>query len=326
MRIAIMGTGAVGGLYGYRLLKQGHDVLFVARGRTLDVLGSDGLTVIEPDGSRETVPVTATDGASLADHEPVDLALMCVKAWQVRESAALLRPVLRGGEHDADTGWATGVATMQNGVEAPGDVAEVLGDAHAVAGTTKVLCELEAPGVVRRVDFDPRVSLGERDNTPTPRVRALAEALTAGGVETTVAPDIDRALWEKFCFLVSYGGVCAVTRFPIGVVRTIPESRAMLDGAVREIQAVGRALGVDLDLGTPDHILDFLDSVPEDTTSSMMRDLLAGRPSELEHQNGAVCRLGRRAGVPTPTHDFIYAAMKPGELRARGQLGVDRYA
>jgi len=326
MRIAIMGTGAVGGLYGFRLLRQGHDVLFIARGRTLEVLRTDGLTVIEPDGTRETLPVVATDAASLADYESVDLALICVKAWQVRESAAVLRPILRDGERDAAHDWATGVATMQNGVEAPGDIAEVLGEQHAIAGTTKVLCELEAPGVVRRVDFTPTISIGETDNTPTPRVRDLAEALTAGGVTTTVADDIDRALWEKFCFLVSYGGMCAVTRFPIGAVRTVPETRAMLDAAVREIQSVGRALGVNLDLGTPDHILDFLDSVPEDTTSSMMRDLLAGRPSELEHQNGAVCRLGRKAGVPTPTHDFIYGAMKPGELRARGELEMDRYA
>lgn len=329
MRIAIIGVGAVGGLYGHWLVRAGHDVVFVARGRTLDRLQSEGLTLVEPGDSRETLRVHAIDAAGLAHEAPIDAALMCVKAWQVEEAAEQVRPVMRLPDaHDplAESDWATGVATMQNGVEAPGQVERVLGPGSAIVGTTKVLCELDEPGVVRRVDFKPRISIGEHDNTRSPRVLALAEAMNDAGIETTVPDDIHRALWEKFSFLVSYGGLCAATRFPIGVVRAVPETRALLDAAIREIQAVGRAMSVHLPDALPGHILEFLDTVPEGTTSSMMRDLLAGRPSELEAQTGAVVRLGVRAGVPTPVHAMLYAILKPGERHARGDLAEPRFA
>lgn len=328
MRIAIMGVGAVGGLYGHWLVKAGHDVVFVARGRTLDRLKSEGLTLVEPDGSRETIPVQAIEAAALAHEAPIDAALLCVKTWQVHEAAEQLRPVMRAADtHDplAEAEWATGIATMQNGVESPSHVESVLGPGSAIVGTTKVLCELDEPGVVNRVDFTPRVSIGEHDNTRSPRVLALARAMNDAGIETTVPDDIHRALWEKFSFLVAYGGLCAATRFPLGVVRAVPETRALLDAAVCEIQAVGRALGVRMPNDQPEHILDFLDTVPEGTTSSMMRDLLAGRPSELEAQTGAVVRLGRTAGVPTPTHSMLYAVLRPGELVARGERPEARF-
>jgi 2-dehydropantoate 2-reductase len=179
------------------------------------------------------------------------------------------------------------------------------------------------PGHVRHAGAVPRVEFGERRSRRPDRVDRLREAFArAQGVSVGTPPDIEAALWEKFLFIAPMSGVGAATRLPVGAWRGVPETRALLEAAMREVLAVARARGVPLRDDVIERTLAYVDALPEEATGSMQRDLLEGRPSELDAQTGAVVRLGRAAGVPVPVSDALYAALLPGERRARGAGAV----
>lgn len=306
MRIAIIGAGAVGGYFGARLAAAGEDVHFIARGRTLEALRTDGITLESPVGDLQLDTVSATD--DLNDVGPVDAVILGVKAWQVPEVAATLRPLL---------GADTAVLPLQNGVEASDQIAEAVGRRHALGAVCKIICQVTRPGRLRHFGAIPSITLGELDNRRSERVERLAAALEGAGVKTVIAPDVHVALWEKFLFIVSVSGLGAVTRSTLGVLRSLPETRAMLEQSMREVADVAAANGVHLEEDTVERILGFLDKLPEETTASMQRDIMEGRPSELESQNGAVVRLGKKVGVATPLNHFLYYSLLPMEQAAR---------
>jgi 2-dehydropantoate 2-reductase len=164
------------------------------------------------------------------------------------------------------------------------------------------------------------IKFGELDNHESERAGRLQQAFERAGVKAEVPPNIQTALWEKFIFVAPYGGIGAVTRAPAGVIRSTPETRRMLERGMREILEVARAHRVSLAEGIVEKSMGLIDSLAPDSTTSLQRDIAAGKPSELEAWNGAVVRLGREAGVPTPLHEFIYHSLLPSELRARGEL------
>lgn len=307
MRIAIIGAGAVGGYFGARLAEAGEDVAFVARGATLEALERDGLHLESPLGDLHLADVRATgDPASIG---PVDAVIVGVKSWQVTEAARSIRPLLGDG---------TCVLPLQNGVEAPERLAAVLGAGPVLGGVCKILCRAVAPGRIRHLGAEPWIALGELDGRRSERVDRLRRALERARVKTEVPPDVSVALWEKFLFIVAVGGLGAVTRSPVGVLRSLPETRALLAEAMREVAAVAAARGVELGARAVDEALAFIDRLPAGAAASMQEDIVAGRPSELDDQNGAVARLGRDAGVDTPLNRFIHACLLPMERRARG--------
>jgi 2-dehydropantoate 2-reductase len=309
VRIAVFGTGAVGGYFGARLAQAGEEVAFIARGEQLRALQDRGLRVDSPKGDFAVRPVRATDDP--AQVGPVDVVLVGVKAWQVGEAAQAMRPLV---------GPETFVVPLQNGVEAPSQLAAVLGDEHVLGGLCRIISQVVEPGHVRHAGLEPYVALGELDNRPSERAARLRETFARAGVAAEVPPDIGVAMWGKFLFIASFSGVGAVTRVPAGVLRSLPETRRMLEGAMHEVLAVARARGIGLPEESISQTLGLIDGLPPGGTASMQRDIVAGRPSELESQNGAVVRLGREAEVPTPLHAFIYHTLLPLELRARGQL------
>jgi 2-dehydropantoate 2-reductase len=314
MRIAIFGTGGVGGLFGGRLaLAAEHEVVFVARGAQLEALRRDGLRLRLPEGERTVALDAAHATDDLGAVAPVDCVLLCVKTWQVAEAARALAPLLGG---------ASFVVPLQNGVEAARTLAGILGSGRVVGGLCGTVSFVEAPGIVRSVGTAHFVRLGELDRRPSERTERLRAALERAGVGAEIPADIEVALWEKFLFVVPVGGVGAAARAPIGALRAVPETRALLARAMREIEAVARARGIALADDCVARSLAFVDRLAPEATSSLQRDLAAGRPSELEAWNGAVVRLGRDSGVPTPVHEALYAALLPGELRARGALAL----
>jgi len=309
MKIAFIGIGALGGYFGGRLAKAGNDVIFIARGSTLEALRKNGLRVESPLGDFALPKVQATgDPASVAH---VDAVFVTTKAWQVSEAAQQIRSLV---------GPETVVVPFQNGVEAYDQLAAVLGPEHVLGGMCHVIAMVVAPGVIRHGGLTALITIGEWNNAQTPSLERLVECLRAAGLETRVPGNIQVALWEKFEFIASFGGVGAVTRAPAGVMRSVPGTRLLLERAMREIVGVARAGGVPVPDQSVANTMKFIDSLPPDGTASMQRDLIAGRPSELEAQSGAVVRLGRAQNFPTPVHEFIYNAMLPGELRARGEL------
>ena len=176
---------------------------------------------------------------------------------------------------------------------------------------------IAGPGHIRHVGIDPYIAFGELDNHPSERAERLRQTFLRAGVTPEIPGDIHAALWEKFLFVVPLGGVGAVTRAPTGIIRALPETRQMLEQALREIIAVGQARGIALSAELLAKTLGMVDGLPAGATASMQRDIIEDRPSELEAQIGAVVRLGRAAGVATPVHTFIYQSLLPQEQRAR---------
>jgi 2-dehydropantoate 2-reductase len=309
MRIAVVGAGGVGGYFGARLVAAGEDVAFVARGAQLAALRTTGLRIESAVGDLTLGPQRATDQP--AEIGPVDAVLVATKTWHLPDVIQSLPPLL---------GPDTCVVPFLNGVEAADELAAALGAGHVLEGIAKIVSYIVAPGHVKQLGGPTSAAFAERDDRPSARVDRLRDAFRRAGLGIETPPNIQVALWEKFLFVVSGGGVGSLTRAPIGISRAVPETRALLERAMREIEAVGRARGIPLPADVVPRTLAFVDTLPPAGTASLQRDIADGKPSELEAWNGAVVRLGRAAGVSTPVHETIYQALLPLELRARGRL------
>jgi 2-dehydropantoate 2-reductase len=308
MRIAVVGTGGVGAYFGGRLAQAGESVAFVARGAHLAAIRERGLRVDSVAGDFTVAPAEASDDPAAIG--PVDVVLIGVKAWQVTETARALGPLL---------GPDTFVVPLQNGVTAADELAAVIGSGRVLGGLCRIVSAIVAPGYVAHTGVAAKVEFGERTGPTSARVLRLAEAFArAQGLTVEIPADVEAATWEKFVFIAPVSGVGAVTRQPVGVTRTTPESRALVEQAMQEVEALARARGVALAPGAVARNLAYVDRLPPDSTASMQRDLMDGRPSELEQQTGAIVRLAREAGVPVPVNTFLYAALLPSERRARG--------
>lgn len=310
MRIVVFGTGGVGGYFGGRLAQAGMDVTFIARGRHLQTIKKQGLRVDSINGDFTIQPATATDDPATVGE--ADVILCCVKSWQVRDAAAAMRPMV---------GPNTIVVPIQNGVEAAAILSDVLGGDKVLGGLCRIISMMHEPGHIRHVGVEPYISFGELDNQQTERAKKLYRAFSeVTGVTVEIATDIDAALWKKFIIIAPWSGVGAITRAPVGVFRRLPETRQLLLDSMKEVFNTAIARKVDLSKAVVEETMEFLDAVPEESTASMQRDIIEGRPSELNEQNGAVVRLGNLVGVPTPVNTFIYNSLLPLEMRARGRL------
>ena len=310
LSIAVFGSGGVGGYFGGRLAEAGEDVRFVARGRHLAAIREHGLRVSSVDGDFVVHPARASDDPAVLG--PVDVILVGVKAWQVPDAADAMRPLL---------GERTFVVPLQNGIEAPEQLVAEIGEKRVLGGLCRVLAFVEGPGHIRHAGVTPYVAFGELDGSRTARAETLREAFQrTRGVSAEVPADIGVAMWSKFLFITALGAVGALTREPIGVIRSGAESRALLSRALEEIFRVAVANRIALPAGIVAKTLAFVDGLPADGTASMQRDIMQGRPSELEAQVGAVVRLGERLGVEVPVHRMIYQALLPLERQARTAL------
>lgn len=309
MMIAVFGAGAVGGYFGGRLAEAGEEVVFIARGEQLAALRDRGLRVRSVAGDFVLEEVAATDDPR--EVGPVELILVGTKAWQVPAAASAMRPMV---------GETTVVLPLQNGVEAPDQLAAVLGEQHTLGGLCRILSFLESPGVVRHAGADPVIIFGELNGGESERGRMILQAFgRCKGLEPELSSDVRLELWRKLVFIAAVGGVGAATGAPFGIIRAVPETRRLLRDCMEEVCRVAAALGAPLPEEQPDRVLEFIDTLPADGMSSLQRDLAAGRRSELDSQLGAVVRLGGKAGVQTPSCRVLYDVLLPTELRARGE-------
>jgi 2-dehydropantoate 2-reductase len=309
MRIAVFGTGSVGGYFGGRLSQAGEDVVFIARGEHLNAMLSNGLQVDSIKGDFVVQPIQAADDPSKIGK--VDVVLVGVKAWQVSEAAEAMRPMI---------GPETFVLPLQNGLEAPAHLTEALGGQHVLGGLCGLFCYVAGPGHICHAGTDPFVKFGELDNHRSQRVELLLETFIRAGVNAEIPPDIQVAMWMKFLLITVWSGMGAVTRSPVGIWRSLPETRRMAEQSLQEIIAVAAARNISLPEEALQTTMAMFDGLVPQSTASLQRDVMAGRPSELEAQIGAVVRFGQAADVATPQHTFIYHSLLPMELQARGQL------
>ena len=310
MRIATFGTGGVGGYYGGRLAEAGHEVIFVARGAHLEAMRAQGLRVDSPAGDFVINPVHATDDPD--EVGVVDAVLVAVKAWQVAECAAAIKPML--GNH-------TQVLPLQNGIDAPTVLAGILGEAHVLGGACGISAYIEGPGHIRHVAVDPYVQFATLDGSQRNIVDELFTAFAeAKGVLPEISDDIQATMWQKFLGVAPIGAIGAITRAPMGVMLADPRANELIERAKREIWEVGAAIGVHWASDAIERVTSVHASVPFGTTASMARDIVEGRPSELDAQVGEIVRLGEHHGVDTPVNRFVFECLMPQERRARGEI------
>jgi 2-dehydropantoate 2-reductase len=299
MRILIFGTGGVGGYFGGRLARAGEDVVFIARGEHLRAIRASGLRVTSTDGDFLIYPAKATDDVSEVGE--VDLVILGVKAWQVPEAARAIKLLV---------GANMTVLPLQNGVDAVSQLVDELGSESVIGGLCRIVSYVVEPGHIRHAGFEPSIIIGELDNRHTDRIARIEQVFKRAGLNISIAKDIQVALWTKFLFIASFSGVGAMANAPAGVLRSDPTWRNHILKAMEEIYALAHARGIKLPPDSIDKVMGFVDGLPEDATSSMQRDIAAGKPSELESQNGAVVRMAREAGVDVPTHELIYQMLR----------------
>ena len=299
MKIAIMGSGGVGGYFGAKLALAGEDVTFIARGAHLEAIRSGGLRVEGPLLECHLKDAKATDDPGTVG--AVDLVVMTVKAYDLEGSARAIAPMM---------GEGTMVLPLLNGVDIAERIEPVLGAGRVLGGLCQLSAHIAEPGLIRQVGPLNKIIFGERSGEITPRAESLRLLLEHAEIPTVLSPAIEKELWLKFLFLAPVAGVCAVTGLNLGEVLDDSDTREMLAGCAGEIEAVGREKGVELPAGAAGETLVFAGTLPPNTLPSMALSAQRGDKMELDVLNGAAARMGRELGVPTPINQFIHAALK----------------
>jgi 2-dehydropantoate 2-reductase len=305
MRFAILGSGAVGGYFGAKLAKAGHDVTFIARGAHLEAIRHKGLEVRSSQLGDFVVRAPAESDTTRIG--PVDVAIVSVKAYDNATALPMLKPLI---------GPETVVLTLQNGVDSVDEVAAIAGDRHVLGGTTYVATALEGPGLIVQTGVHRSIIFGEvfhDTSTITPRVQAIADALASADIQVTPVADARVPIWDKFVYLVAFSGFTGASRLAIGHIWKYPHVRDMFYAASREIAAIATAEGVTISPNRFATLEEYMSNIPPSTRSSLLIDLEQGKRIEVEALQGAAVRRAAKHGVPVPIVSTLYALLKPWE-------------
>ena len=300
MRIAIFGSGGVGGYFGARLAAAGNEVHFIARGKHLAAMREHGLKVKSALGDLAIKPVRATDNP--AEIGPVDIVTFAVKLWDTEAAAEQLRPLIAKGGH---------VIPFQNGVESIDRLKKILPPQSIMGGSAYIGTRIGAPGVIEHTGTMARLRFGPVLAAQRPAAERFLAACLQAGIMTELAEDIVLVNWEKFVFLVAMSSATSVARAPLGVVREDPELSWLFEQAMRETWRLGRARGVKLPDDFVEKQLAFAQTLPAEMRTSMQHDLEAGNRLEAPWLCGAVARMSAQAGLEAPVNHTVYAALKP---------------
>ncbi len=309
MNIVIYGTGGVGGYFGARLAQAGNNITFIARGKHLEAIQKNGLQLISPKGDYMVYPAHAT--ANIAEVTDIDLILVCVKARQLETAAKEINQVLSE---------KTMVISLLNGVNNTEVLGAVINKKHLLGGLCKVVSKIEDFGIINHISFEPTIVFGELDNVKTERAFSLEKLFLNAGITTKLAENIQTEIWTKFLFISTISAIGALTRATLGEIISSPQLKEIMNQTAKEIVLVAKAKGISLPETIVEKQFQIMESQPYDTTSSLQRDVLEGKPSELEAQNGAVVKMGLELGIPTPTNSFIYYCLLPQEKKAGSPL------
>lgn len=305
MNVVIIGAGGVGGYFGAKLAQAGNPTTFLTRGKNLKSIKKNGLQVKSINGDLHVFPKATDDLKAISG---ASLVLLCVKSWQIVNIAEKIKPFLAS---DAT------VLPLQNGADNADRLSKILSKKHLIAGLCKIVSKIESPGVIRHFGYDPEIVFGEIDNAQSPRIKNIKKVFDHGGFRNRVSNDIQRDIWLKFLFIASISALGALTRSVLGVIREDPYLRQILIKTAEEIIVVGQKSGVNLKDQDRIKCFEIIDSLDYHTTMSLQRDIMEGKPSELENFNGFIVNTGDELGIETPVNDFIYYTLRPMELKAR---------
>ena len=308
MKILIYGIGGAGGYFGGKLAKAGYNVTMIARGKHLEAIQKYGLSVKSINGDFRVFPKLATN--NLKEVSPPDLVILGVKSWQIEETATLLKPIIAE---------ETMVLPLQNGADNAEKLLRILPKKNVLAGLCKIVSFIESPGIIKHASYEPLITFGEIDNSMTPRIKKIQEIFNNSEITNNIPEDIQLEIWKKFLFIVTISGIGGLTRVPLEKIRESGYLIDVMQKTALEILAVAHAKNIAL---TPKHIEEVFEIIrqqPPGTTASTQRDIMDGKPSELQNFNGYIVNEGTRLGVPTPVNRFIFECLLPLENEARNR-------
>lgn len=304
MRIAVLGVGGLGGYIGAKLARAGEDVTFIARGEQLEAIVERGLEVRSVHGDFHVAARATDDTASVGT---VDLLLFTVKTYDTESAAADARPLVSPD---------TVILSLQNGVGNAERIREIVGRGQPLGGLAYIEAAVERSGVIAQFSQVQRVLVGELGGAPSERAQRIVDTLRDAGLEAELSWRIVVDLWTKWTFICAFSGLTGLCREPIGLIRETPETWELYLATMREVESVGRAKRVAFDPDLISRLVTQTRAFAASGKSSLLRDLEAGRPLEIEALNGTVAAFGRAVGVPTPVNQAIYAALLPAHRRA----------
>lgn len=305
MKIVVVGAGGVGGYFGGRLAKSGFDVTFIVRGKHLEAIKHNGLQIKSIKGNFKVHP-KATDRIETIQNP--DLILLATKSWQVAETAEQIKSILNA---------ETMVLPLQNGADNADKLRSVLPDKNVLAGLCKIVSKIEAPGIINHFVYEPEIIFGEYDNGQTERVQKIHTIFNQSDIKNKISEDIHLDIWRKFLFIAAVSGIGALARVPFGEFQQDENIMRMIRETANEIITVANAKKISLTSEDVDRAINMFLSMGPNTTASMQRDIMEGKPSELENFNGYIVKKGIRLGIKTPINAFTYYCLLPQEKLAR---------
>jgi 2-dehydropantoate 2-reductase len=311
MKIAVIGTGGVGGYFGGKLANAGFDVTFLARGKQLEALRKNGLFVKSIAGNFHVENVKAVE--KIEEIGPSDLILLAVKAWQIKSIREELKSIIHP---------TTMLLPLQNGVVTAEELAATIDKKHIVGGLCRIISKIEEPGIITHFGVpSPKITFGELDHSDPERLQKLKSIFDNAGINAEISFNIEAELWKKF-LMICVSGLLAVTRTTYGELREMKETRQLMIELFTEIYTLSKIMEIQIEPDLVDKTVNLIDKLPYDSTSSLTRDVWEGKPSEIEYQNGTVVRLGLEHNVETPVNRFVYSCILPMERKARKQHRV----
>lgn len=298
MKIGVMGTGGVGGYFGAMLARAGVDIHFVARGKHRQAIQEEGLQVISTQGNFRVMVHTTSEPEDIG---PVDLLLLCVKAYDTIDALRVIGPMI---EDD------TMILSLQNGIDNNAKLIEAYDASRVLGGTTYIESSIASPGVIAHSGRPGRIIFGELNGEKTARAEKVLQIFLKSGIDTELSTQIEKELWQKFLFICGVHGVTTLPRASLGLVLAFPETRELLIGVMREAEALARAKGIDLPEDAVEKAVELSETYTRNFKCSMLRDLQWRRRTEVEALNGMVVQMGRELGLATPFNQVITACLK----------------
>lgn len=306
MNIVVYGTGGVGGYFGARLEQAGNNVTFIARGKHLKAMQQKGLQLKSSKGNYLVYPANAT--SNISEVKNIDLILICVKTWQLKEVINKIKNVLTK---------ETMVISLLNGMDNEEVLFNKIDKKHILGGLCKIVSKVEGYGVINHISYEPTIVFGELNNHKSKRALLLEKTFLNAGITTKLAVDIQKEIWAKFLFITTISGIGALTRASIGEMIASPEIKEIMYKTAEEIVTIAKAKKINLSDDIIKKQFELIENQPYNTTSSLQRDMMEGKPSELEAQNGKIVRMGIELGISTPVNNFIYYCLLPQEKKVR---------
>jgi len=309
MRILIYGAGGIGGYFGGRLAQSGNSVSIIARGKHLEAIKKNGLEVESINGDFTITPSLATD--NVKEVETPELIILGVKSWQIPDAANELKSIINENSM---------VLPLQNGASNVENLMKVLPETNILGGLCHIVSFMSAPGKITHVGFEPKITFGELDNSKSARVLELEKVFSEAEITNIIPEDITLEVWKKFLFITTISALGGLTRVSLGEMRESSYLMDLMRKTAEEIKMIANAKGIALNEEHLKATFEVINKLDSKTTASTQRDIMEGKPSELENFNGYIVKQGNRLGIPTPVNQFIYECLLPMEKQARMQL------